>query len=296
MNMKRLLFAVVGCCVWTMSADTVFVREKAGRIWQDGLFVGDGRTGAISYAPSGLEWTINRNDIFDSRVWKCRYIPHDEVMKCVATNEGKSVAFLSPAERPNTKGFPDSGDKLTQSLSAAQLKVRFWPGLGWNMPAIPPVRQELDTRTGELRSSLRSPQMTPETLTVIERSRDVMAVDLKDPNAPRRSAIVELTRPDDVRLADLPFSWSESDGVVTFTQKLPGGETYAVAMSAPAKPKFVGRTAVIRTSCGRSVFLAVRTTYDAADPAAAAVAAVKSAERDGFAALRRENREWWKNF
>ena len=294
--MTRLMFALVAGCALTASAGTVFVREKAGRIWQDGLFVGDGRTGAIAYAPSGLEWTINRNDVFDSRVWKCRYVPHDEVMKCVATNEGKSVAFLSRAERPNTEGFSDSGDKLTQSLSAAQLKVRFWPGLGWNMPAIPPVRQELDTRTGELRSSLKSPRMTPETLTVIERSRDVIAVDLRDPNAPRRSAIVELTRPDDVRLADLAFSWSENDGVVTFTQKLPGGETYAVAMSAPAKPKFIGRTAVIRTSCGRSVFLAVRTTYDAADPAAAAAAAVKSAERDGFAAVRGANREWWENF
>ena len=250
MTMRKVLClgAMVFAGAVAAPAGTVFVREKAGRIWQDGLFVGDGRTGAIAYAPSGLEWTINRNDVFDSRVWKCRYVPHGEVMKCVATNEGKSVAFLTRAERPNTEGFSDSGDKLTQSLSAAQLKVRFWPGLGWNMPAIPPVRQELDTRTGELRSSLKSPRMTPETLTVIERSRDVMAVDLRDPNAPRCSAIVELTRPDDVRLADLAFSWSENDGVVTFTQKLPGGETYAVAMSAPAKPTFIGRTAVIRTS------------------------------------------------
>ena len=300
MNMKKIkaiwALAIVAAGTLQAFAGTVFVREKAGRIWQDGLYIGDGQTGALAYAPNGLEWTINRNDVFDSRIWDCKYIPHDEVMKCVATNAGHSVAFLSPGERPNTRSFPDSGDKLTLSLSAACLKVRFWPGLGWNMPSIPPVRQELDTRTGELLARLDSPRMTPQALTLIERKRDVMAVDLRDRNAPKRSAIVELTRPDDVRMAELAFEWQESDGVVVFTQKLPGGETYAVAMSAPEKPKFIGRTAIVKTSCGRTVFLAVRTTYDAKDPAAAAVSAVKAAEKDGFEAVRAANREWWRDF
>jgi hypothetical protein len=293
---KKLVFVFAAVSALGVSAGTVFVREKAGHNWQDGLFVGGGRTGALAYAPTGLEWTINRNDVFDSRVWKCDYLTHDEVMKCVATNEGKSVAFLSPVERPRTKSYPDCGDKLTLSLSAARLNVRFWPGLGWSMPSIPPVRQELDTRTGELRSSLFSPKMTPEAITVIERARDVMAVDLRDPSSPSRSAVIELTRPEDVRMNDLPFAWREVDGAVVFTQKLPGGETYAVAMSAAAKPKFIGRTAIVRTTCGRTVFLAVRTTNDAADPAAAALAAVKRAEKDGFEAVRAENRAWWNDF
>ena len=295
--MRKVLF--LSCVALSASgafADTVFVREKAGRIWQDGLFAGDGRTGTLAYAPAGLEWVINRNDVFDSRVWGCSYIPHREVMECAATNAGRSVAFLSSAERSRMRPFADSGDKLTLSLSAACLKIRFWPGVGWSMPSIPPVRQELDTRTGELRSSLTSPRMTPEAVTLIERTRDVMAVDLRDSLSPRRIAIVELTRPDDVRTAELPFAWREEDGAVVFTQRLPGGETYAVAMSAPAKPKFTGRTAIVRTTCGRTVFLAVRTTADAADPAQAALAAVAAAEKDGFEAVRAENRAWWRNF
>ena len=160
MHLRHLLsLAVLGSL--SASAGTVFTREKAGAIWQDGLFIGDGRTGAMAYAPSGLEWTINRNDVFDARVWRTAYEPHEAVMACVATNAGHSVAYLGALERSRTQGYPDSGDKLTLSLSAAILKVRFWPGLGWSMPAVPPTRQALDTRTGELHASLTSPKMTP---------------------------------------------------------------------------------------------------------------------------------------
>ena len=93
--------------------------DLAGR-----AFIGDGATGAMAYAPAHLEWTINRNDVLDSRVFSCEYTPHAEVMACVATNAGHSVAFLR-AEKQRTKGFPDGGSMLTASLSAAILHVRF---------------------------------------------------------------------------------------------------------------------------------------------------------------------------
>ena len=73
--------------------------RQAGSAWQDGLLVGDGATAALAYAPAHFEWMINRNDIFDSRVFDCDYVPHAEVMACVATNEGRSVAFLEQRER-----------------------------------------------------------------------------------------------------------------------------------------------------------------------------------------------------
>ena len=44
--MRKVLFlSCVALSAAGAFADTVFVREKAGRIWQDGLFSGDGRTG-----------------------------------------------------------------------------------------------------------------------------------------------------------------------------------------------------------------------------------------------------------
>ncbi|HHU15829.1 MAG TPA: hypothetical protein GXZ62_11660 [Lentisphaerae bacterium] len=279
----------------TASPETVFVREQAGTIWQDGLFIGDGATGAMAYAPAHLEWTINRNDVLDSRVFSCEYTPHAEVMACVATNAGHSVAFLR-AEKQRTKGFPDGGSMLTASLSAAILHVRFWSGVGWSMPSIPATRQELDTRTGELSAKMTSPFLTPEALSFIERSRDVMVVDIGDPNAPNRLAVIQLARPEDHRLEDSGFAWTIKDGVVGFAQRLPGGETYAVAMSAPATPVAHGRTASVRASGRKTLFLAVRTTRDADDPVAAAFDAVKAAEKDGFDRVRADNRAWWKDF
>lgn len=276
---------------------TVFVREKAGCCWQDGLLIGDGRTGALGYAPAGLEWTINRNDVLDSRVCTCDYVPHEEVMRCVATNRGHSVSFLGALESPRIRKYPDMGDQLTLSLSAAQLKVRFWGGLGWAMPSVPSTRQALDTRTGELVESLHSPKMALSAVSFVERSRDVMVVSLEDVADPSRIAHVELSRPEDVRTDSLPFAWREADGVIAFSQRLPGGETCAVAMSAPSKAKVLGRTASVQMRCGGSaVFLAVRTTCDAADPVMAAIAAVQDAVNDGLAALRAANRTWWGNF
>ncbi|MDD3544335.1 MAG: hypothetical protein PHG96_03115 [Kiritimatiellae bacterium] len=278
-----------------VSAATSFVREKAGSIWQDGLFIGDGATAAMVYAPMHLEWMINRNDVLDSRVFECDYLSHDKVMACVATNDGRSVAFLRVAERPSIKG-PADGDRLTLSMSAAILRVRFWSGVGWSMPSIPATRQELDTRTGELSSKMTSPFLTPEALSFIERSRDVMVVDIGDPNAPERHAVIELARPEDPRLDALPFAWQVSDGTVSFTQKMPGGEDYAVALTAPGEVRTIGRTARLNASGSRTLFLAVRTTRDAADPRGAAVTAVKAAEKDGFAKVRSDNRAWWKKF
>ena len=73
------------------------------------------------------------------------------------------------------------------------------------------------------------------------------------------------------------MEWKCEKGVACFSQRMPGGETYAVAMSAPGAVTTVGRTAHFETGGRAALFLAVRTTRDAADPAAAAVAAVRAA-------------------
>ena len=297
--MKSAVVAVillaVALAAASASAGTVFTREKAGAIWQDGLLIGDGATAAIGYAPAELEWVVNRNDVLDSRVAACRYLTHEEVMACVKTNGGHS-AFLGRAEGPSVKMPADIGDKLTLTLSAAILRIRFWPGVGWAMPSLPTTRQELDTRTGELTETMRSPWSTKRAVSFIERSRDVMAVEIGDAADGHCGAWIELTRPDDVRFSGRAFAWKVEEDVVSFAQELPGGETYAVALSAPGGASAVANTARMQTESRCALFLAVRTTRDAADPRAAAVAAVRGAERDGFAHVRADNRAWWAGF
>ena len=153
--------------------------RTAGSIWQDGLLVGDGATAALGYAPAHFEWMVNRNDIFDSRVFECDYMPHDEVMACVRTNVGHSVAFLDQRERPTIRG-PKDGNRLTLSMSAAVLRIRFWRGSDWTMPAIPRAEQTLDTLTGELSERIESPSFSPEAVSLVERTRDVLAIDAGD--------------------------------------------------------------------------------------------------------------------
>lgn len=293
--MRSVLFLTLATLAGLASADTVFVRETAGTTWQDGLFIGDGATGALGYAPAGLEWIINRNDVFDSRVFACDYTPHADVMACVKTNAGHSVAFLNGDERKTIRG-PVDGDHLTLSLSAARLRIRFWPGVGWAMPSVPQTRQALDTQTGELLATMDAPTMRPKALSFVERSRDVMAVEIGEDGRSDRLAVVELERVDDVRYEGRPFAWTNETGVVAFSQRLPGGETCAVALATAGSPAFAGRTAKLTLHGRQTLFLAVRTTRDAADPLAAAVAAVRGAAADGLARVRADNRDWWRNF
>ncbi|HNX03944.1 MAG TPA: hypothetical protein PKI32_00495, partial [Opitutales bacterium] len=273
------------------------MRETAGEIWQDGLFLGDGATGVMAYAPGHLEWLVNRNDVVDARVFDMRYTPHDEVMACVRTNAGHSVAFLDGDERRSIKG-PADGDRLTVSMSAAILRVRFWGGVGWSMPSLPETCQVLDTQTGELEETMRSPSLSPRAVSLVERSRDVLAVKVADPEDPDRAVVVELCRPDDHRLDLLPFAWKEEDGVVSFSQGLPGGGTYAVALAVSGHTRVLGKSVCVRTQMSKldELFLAVRTSRDAADPQTAAVEAVRRSAREGFACLRADNRRWWSDF
>ena len=295
MKVEGALLCAVALASASALAGAVFVRDRAGTVWQDGVLIGDGATAALGYAPAHFEWMVNRNDVFDSRVFKCDYVPHEEVMACVATGKVHSVAFLGPRERPTIRG-PKDGNRLTLSLSAAVLRVRLWPGSDWTMPAIPRARQSLDTRTGELVECLDSQSFAAEAVSLIERSRDVMAVCVGDGRVPSRRVFVDLARPDDPRYDGLVLEWKTAEGVVCFAQRMPGGETYAVALSAPGPATSVGRTAHFDTKGRTVLFLAVRTTRDASDPAAAAIAAVQAAERDGFEKVRADNAAWWGRF
>ena len=306
-TVRAAVVAALAATAVDSAASTAFVRERAGATWQDGLFIGDGATGAMAFQPAHLEWIVNRNDVLDSRVFSCKYTPHAEVMACVATNAGHSVIFLGDGERRTISGPPD-GDRLTLSMSAAILRMRFWGGVGWSMPSIPRARQELDTRTGELLAEMSSPSLAPKALSFVERSRDIMVVDAFDPRMPTRGCVVELARPEDPRLEGLPFSWQTGDGLVAFSQAMPGGETYAVALAVSGDVAVRGRTARISTpgsaarradrkASGRAIaFLAVRTTRDAADPRDAAIAAVRAAAHDGYEKVRADNRAWWRGF
>src|SRR5512143_220013 len=43
------------------------IYEQQSRIWQDGTPLGNGSLAALAYEPHHLEWTVNKNDVWDYR-------------------------------------------------------------------------------------------------------------------------------------------------------------------------------------------------------------------------------------
>ncbi len=271
-----------------MFCDYSFERT-AGAIWQDGLYIGNGSHGVIAYAPAHLEWVVNKNDVFDRRVVKCDYLPHDEVMEHIRDSSVKSVFFLKDRER--CENGATGADGLTSSITPAILRMRFWNGVGWSAPSVPRTDQRLDMMRGELVEEMRSPSLAPQVTTIVPRGLDVVAMRLRNPADPNLQATVEITRPEDPRLESPPVFETNGD-VVSFEQRLPFGDSYAVALCATGKGGVArsGMTARLRGDCRRDFFLAVRRSRKDAE------AAVRAAAAAGFDALQERNAAWWRNF
>ena len=273
------------------AAPAVFDRP-AGTVWQDGLYLGNGRHGVLAYQPAHLEWVINRHDLSDRRVPVCEYATHAEIMGRVRTNAVRNVLFLED-ERRRMKG----ADGLNATVSAAILRVRFWNGVGWSAPAVPACRQVLDTERGELLERMEAPVLSPQALTCVPHDPDVVAIRLSDADSAERPVVIELARPDDPRMT-VPAVFTADDGMVSFEQKMPFGDTYAVALHAPgatADLKF-GSIGRLRAKGRLDLYVAVRASRTTPDPLAAARAAVRQAASLGFDAVRQANAGWWRDF
>lgn len=284
------MFALVAAAIRAVaSADGYVIERDAGAVWQDGMFIGNGSHGVLAYAPSHLEWVINKNDVFDRRVAPCDYTPHSDVMEYVRTNSVASVAYLAGSDRRDAAAV--GGDVLTSSISAAILRIRFWGGVGWNAPAVPLVRQRLDMAEGALHKEMTSPALSPQATTIVHRERDVVAVRLRDPSNANRLAVIEMSRPEDPRMKTPP-AFSVDGDVVSFEQRLPYGDSYAVAMlvAGGSAAECNGLSGRVRVSGAHDVFIAVRPTR------AEAVAAVRDAGKATFDALRDGNAAWWRRF
>ena len=272
--LRRNIALCLTCLAATVaSADVLTVERRSGRDWRDGTFLGDGQTGVIAFSPMHLEWLVNRNDVIDGRTRLDHRITHAEVMRHIenAAPTNRNSMFLGVADGCNGRYCH------RDTISAAVLRLRFWRGIGWSAPAAPEVTEALSLRDGELVQRILSGTLDAKVSTCVVRDEDVVAFSVV--GAEGGPVVLELTRPEHPELE--PVRWiSRDDTFRLFTQKLPDGNVYAVALA--------GR--------GTDYALAVRTTRECADPAAAArTAAVKAVSR-GYAALAKDNAKWWNDF
>ncbi len=267
--------------------------DYAGRDWRDGMLLGNGNVGVLAFAPEHLEWVINKVDVFDPRVAPTTYLTHAEVMGEVEKMERKNSHFLGQRE-------PTQGHQHDSTLSAAILRLKFSQVSGWAAPAVPKVSQILSLYDGELEEILDAHAMHTRLKMLVPRNENVFCVRISG-NKPRQALVFELMRPLDERLI-LP-EWNEFENGIAFRQSFPGGEgAYAVALLAvgdsgkPATAKTAATFSVVQQSGNGDVFVAVRSTYDCADPLAEVEAEVKKAAARGFDDFQAANRAWWHNY
>jgi len=269
-----LLAAVSGAAsLFADAADPMTVGRRCGRDWRDGTFLGDGQTGVIAYSPMHLEWLVNRNDVIDGRTRLDHRLTHAEVMRHIeaAAPTDRNAMFLEEAD--GCKWRHEHRD----TVSAAILRLSFWRGIGWAAPAAPDVTERMSLRDGELVQRVVSGTMEATVRTCVFRDEDVVAFSVS--GAAGNPVVLELTRPEDPRLE--PMQWRSRTGTLKlFMQKLPDGNVYAVAL-AGAKSDYA---------------LAVRTTRECADPAAAAQAAAEKALARGYGEIAKANASWWHGF
>lgn len=268
--------------------------RPVGECWQDGFFLGDGANGVLAYAPQHLEWTINRNSVYNPYAGKNEEVPHAEVLKRIEAMEWKNVGFLQEDDRI----VSPRGDQST--VTPVQLRLRFWPDLAWSAPAAPSIDGMLEMGRGRLVETVVGSRLDRSIETVVPRDRDIVALRVKVRDQKGAPSILNVVRPDNVLLADDP-TWSREENLLSFEQTLPEGGRYAVAVawksSGTASPKTFRLESEMWFDAGDiELFVAVRSRRDAEDPLAAAVSAANRARNEGFAALERTNADWWRDF
>ncbi|MBI4023911.1 MAG: hypothetical protein HY360_02960 [Verrucomicrobia bacterium] len=292
-----------------------WIYEDAGTRWADGLILGNGNLGVIGYAPYGLEWVLNKADVFDGRPYRGRLLPHDEVMAHFHRKHLRNLAFLNQAEAP------PAGSVGPLSKSAALLRLRFGNESGWAASRPHRVRQRLCLWEGELYGELDLHLSHPRLRCFVPRPHSLFCLRLENCGAVLWDHIIELARPadDDLKAP----TWRTGEGLAAFQQRMPHhGASYAVAAlvapaAGPRKDDLFQRCLhpryrVAKSSVGESrhgthhgqilqfgnadVFVAIRTSYECRDPLAAAIREVRHAARTGFDSLERAHRRWWRAF
>jgi len=293
----------------------IWERERASFDWRDGMLLGNGSLAAISYAPGGLEWIVNKNDVYDPRYPEATYTPHSKMMELLSEREDNSTWFIEKAEHSINR-VP------VRSVTPVILRFMFGNGeLGWNAPAFPKIGESLDLSEGILNTFIDAHLMHSGAESLIPRGRNVLAVRVSGISICDASHKTEIYRPyqDDMEEPE----WHNGEGVdLAFSQSMPGGGSYAVALSVvprepdPSRLRYTpptdwsyptekGRvsspshtklTSSVYASGDVDIFLSVVSSRESQKPLQDAVGEVIRAVRDGYEKLRSECREWWDGY
>ena len=275
--------------------------SQGGSDWRDGLFLGNGNIGTLAYAPSHLEWVFNKVDVFDPSVEEDmagRITPYNKIIDHIKTQKHKNSFFLREKESAAMQRAP-----LRNTLSAAMLRLRFWPGIGWAAPPAPQTSQDLSLYDGILTERMSSHGFHPTAEMFAVRSTGAFVMRVTEPDAPRRPHFLEFLRPPADFLQE-PL-WLCHDDTFVFTQQLPDYDfSYIAAMkivprnggTAAVLQKTSGNYAVISQQGDFDCYISFKTSLETEHPLGAALCELAELSAAGYDSLRTSHLEWWHNY
>ena len=192
---------------------------------------------------------------------------------------------------------------LRNTLSAAMLRLRFWPGIGWAAPPAPQTSQDLSLYDGILTENMNSHGFHPSVEMFAVRVSGAFAMRVSEPDAPARPHFLEFLRPTADFLEEC--IWHCYGDTFIFEQYLPEHQFYYVAGmkviprnggTVPTLQKNSGNYAMIFQKGDFDCYITFKTSLEFDHPLGAVLCELKDLSETGFDALKANHLKWWHNY
>jgi hypothetical protein len=290
------------------------IYEMQSRCWQDGTPLGNGSLAAVAFEPFHLEWSVNKNDVWDYRLPQVNFRYSVEEMRERAARGECFLDFIRAEDGPDVGRYP-------APKTCGQLRLRF--GLDSVFSPAHRISKRLKLHEGTLRTSLDKHLSHPRVTSFVCAQEDVLVVQVREVSAMVAFhnkvdlyRVSDASMPPVVRGAEGDRLWIDQtfhDGFrfVMMARIVPrGGSAYAdlfratvdaqwhntIEPSQQIESHLEGEYAVAPVAGDIDIFLTVVTSREAEDPFAAAEARLADAVSRGSEALHAEHARWWAAF
>ncbi|MFH0797142.1 MAG: glycoside hydrolase N-terminal domain-containing protein [Candidatus Omnitrophota bacterium] len=300
------------------------IYEEAGKVWQDGLPIGNGDIGVLAYAPFSPEFVINKIDVYDHRVSpRKRILSHKEALEIL--NSSPTITPLCSEESAAVKISKleaTEGEDILSPKTCCQLRVTFCRDNAGVSSEVPLISQRLSIYDALLHTSIDRHFCHPRMESFVSSQNNVLCIRVRDVSPLSSwSNFAEIFYTRDSLTADPQLNIRDNRMVLDKT--MPDGLRYVVMAQVISKGwsgiykewlkknrrprfrKFEGKINgisvddhVLQTSVSGDfdLFLTVATSDEYNDPLEGAKKTLDKAIKKGFGSLLNEHRRWWYAF
>ncbi|MCC6580201.1 MAG: hypothetical protein IT440_07135 [Phycisphaeraceae bacterium] len=194
------------------------VCEMPSRCWQDATALGNGSLAALAQEPFHLEWTINKNDVWDYRHPSFSRRHTLEELRALAVDGEAFMRHMAAENGPDVGRYPSP-------KTCGQLRIRF--GLDAAFAPAHRVRKRLRLHDATLVTHLSKHLSEPTVTSFVCAQRDILVVSVRDVSA--MVAFVNHAELFRMRDPDLPDADPGADGdTFWLEQRFPDGFRYVL--------------------------------------------------------------------